>query len=70
MKISDDRDHPEANEDSPRMAVFLRGLSIGALVGAAIAGSAIWERARRRVEQRTASPEPAQSQPEGPRPEA
>jgi hypothetical protein len=32
------------------MAVFLRGLTIGALVGAAIAGSALWERARRRGE--------------------
>jgi len=32
------------------MAVFMRGLTIGALVGAAIAGSALWERARRRGE--------------------
>jgi hypothetical protein len=30
------------------MQVFLRGLSIGALVGAAIAGSAIWERSQRK----------------------
>jgi hypothetical protein len=29
-------------------AIFLRGLSIGALIGAAIAGSAIWERRRTR----------------------
>ncbi len=29
-------------------AVFLRGLSLGALVGAAIAGSAIWDRRRAR----------------------
>ena len=28
----------------------MRGLTIGALVGAAIAGSALWERARRRGE--------------------
>ena len=34
--------------DSPRMQAFLRGLSIGALVGAAIAGSAIWERSQRK----------------------
>ena len=34
--------------DSPRLQSFLRGLSIGALVGAAIAGSAIWERSQRR----------------------
>ena len=35
--------------------VFFRGLSIGALVGAAIAGSAIWERWRRRRHGRDAS---------------
>ncbi len=29
-------------------ARFLRGLTLGALVGAAIAGSAIWDRHRRR----------------------
>ena len=32
----------------PRVASFLRGVTIGALVGAAIAGSALWERAARR----------------------
>jgi hypothetical protein len=32
----------------PRVAAFLRGVTIGALVGAAIAGSALWERAVRR----------------------
>ena len=31
---------------SPLAATFLRGLSLGALVGAAIAGSAIWRRLR------------------------
>ena len=31
---------------SPLAGTFLRGLSLGALVGAAIAGSAIWRRAR------------------------
>jgi hypothetical protein len=36
-----------ADEGHPR-AIFLRGLSIGALVGAAIAGSTIWERRRGR----------------------
>ena len=30
-------------------SIFLRGLSLGALIGAAIAGSAIWERRRRRA---------------------
>ena len=37
-----------SDDDSPRLQAFLRGLSIGALVGAAIAGSAIWERSQRR----------------------
>lgn len=40
-------------------AIFLRGLSIGALIGAAIAGSAIWERRRtRQPGNRAASPPP------------
>ena len=34
-------------EHPPRMGAFVRGLTIGALVGAAIAGSAIWRRWRR-----------------------
>jgi len=29
------------------MTTFMRGLTLGALVGAAIAGSAIWQRGRR-----------------------
>jgi hypothetical protein len=38
-----------AGEDSALpQSVFLRGLSMGALIGAAIAGSALWERRRRR----------------------
>ena len=40
-------DDASGNED-PRLASFLRGVTIGALVGAAIAGSALWERAQRR----------------------
>ncbi len=32
--------------DERRQATFLRGLTIGALVGAAIAGSRIWRRRR------------------------
>ncbi|MHB8460725.1 MAG: hypothetical protein ACYDAK_08085 [Candidatus Limnocylindrales bacterium] len=32
--------------DDARFSVFLRGLSAGALVGAAIAGSAIWRHLR------------------------
>ncbi len=35
---------------------FLRGLTIGAFVGAAIAGSAVWERLRKRDDE--ASDEP------------
>ena len=34
--------------EDPRTGTFLRGLTIGALVGAAIAGSTIWGRLRRR----------------------
>jgi hypothetical protein len=34
-------------EEQPRMSTFIRGLTIGALVGAAIAGSTIWQRRRR-----------------------
>jgi len=39
-------------------SVFLRGLSLGALVGAAIAGSTIWDRrrARRNRADETAAP--------------
>ncbi len=31
-----------------QMATFLRGLTVGALIGAAIAGSRIWQRQRRK----------------------
>ncbi len=41
-------DLPSDADADPRMASFLRGVTIGALVGAAIAGSALWERAVRR----------------------
>lgn len=30
--------------EQPRLASFVRGLTIGALVGAALAGSAVWRR--------------------------
>jgi hypothetical protein len=33
-----------AAEGDPRVATFARGLVLGALVGAAIAGSTIWQR--------------------------
>jgi hypothetical protein len=32
--------------DDPRAAQFVRGLALGALVGAAIAGSTLWQRRR------------------------
>ncbi len=41
-------DDASASDADPRLASFLRGVTIGALVGAAIAGSALWERAQRR----------------------
>ena len=44
-------------------STFIRGLAIGALVGAAIAGSTIWERrrARRRLQEDLgADPDPGQ----------
>ncbi len=43
------READDGSDDTdPRLASFLRGVTIGALVGAAIAGSALWERAQRR----------------------
>lgn len=41
-------DDASGSDADPRLASFLRGVTIGALVGAAIAGSALWERAQRR----------------------
>jgi hypothetical protein len=40
-------------------SIFLRGLSLGALVGAVIAGSAIWERRRLRRGRSVAAEAPA-----------
>jgi hypothetical protein len=37
----------EGSRRSPIMSTFLRGVTTGALVGAAIAGSALWSRYRR-----------------------
>lgn len=45
-------DAAAAAEEAEGMARFLRGLTLGALVGAAIAGSAIWQRARSQTERR------------------
>ena len=38
----------EGSDRSPLVSTFLRGVTTGALVGAAIAGSALWSRYRRR----------------------
>ncbi len=46
-----------ATGDDERAATFARGLILGALVGAAIAGSTMWQRRRRPVTPR-ATPEP------------
>lgn len=51
MKSTGDADKKRDDELSPRLAAFLRGVTIGALVGAAVAGSALWERAVRRREE-------------------
>lgn len=56
--------HPELVHDDltpgghQQHSIFLRGLSLGALIGAAIAGSAIWDRRRARREraEETAAP--------------
>jgi hypothetical protein len=55
---------------SPTVSTFLRGLAIGALVGAAIAGSALLQRRRARGEAATSpasdeTPAPA-DEPDGP----
>ncbi len=39
-----------ASDEDPRAAQFVRGLALGALVGAAIAGSTIWQRRQSRRE--------------------
>jgi hypothetical protein len=41
----------EGSRRSPAMSTFLRGVTTGALVGAAIAGSALWGRYRRMRDQ-------------------
>ena len=41
------------DEDDQRATTFARGLALGALVGAAIAGSTIWQRRHARHERTT-----------------
>ena len=49
--------------DDPRAITFTRGLMLGALVGAALAGSTIWQRRHRRaaLDSPPASPRPSGS---------
>ena len=47
-------DLPADDGDSPKAATFARGLALGALVGAAIAGSTIWQRRHPRTKARVA----------------
>jgi len=41
-----ERVHPPATQPDSRFLAFARGLALGALAGAAIAGSSIWKRNR------------------------
>lgn len=52
-----DRGPALASHEDHGTASFLRGLTIGALIGAIIAGSSIWTRRRRRQRDRTAKVE-------------
>ena len=60
-----------AGED-PRVAQFVRGVALGALVGAAIAGSTLWGRRRTRHEPAPVDPSapllpaPADAEPRNP----
>jgi hypothetical protein len=45
------RESVQGDEPGRTGATFMRGLTLGALVGAAIAGSAIWQRRSRRARQ-------------------
>jgi lipid-binding SYLF domain-containing protein len=48
-----------ATDDDQRAATFVRGLALGALVGAAIAGSTIWQRRHARPNAAAADAAPA-----------
>ncbi|MEO8469199.1 MAG: hypothetical protein ABI573_05980 [Chloroflexota bacterium] len=49
-------DRPEPSTEVSTSGRFLRGLTLGALVGAAIAGSAVWDRLRNREHGAAAEP--------------
>ena len=48
------REALRGEEGASSGTTFMRGLTLGALIGAAVAGSAIWQRRGRRRLQRTA----------------
>jgi hypothetical protein len=59
----------EAGDDDVRATTFVRGLALGALVGAAIAGSTIWQRRhalsmKARTDTEPAAPDPVESETE------
>ena len=49
------REALRGEEGAPTGTTFMRGLTLGALIGAAVAGSAIWQRRGRRRLQRPAT---------------
>lgn len=49
-----------SQDDDERAATFAKGLALGALVGAAIAGSTIWQRHLARRSRPVATPEPGE----------
>jgi hypothetical protein len=52
------REALRGEEGATSGTTFMRGLTLGALMGAAVAGSAIWQRrGRRRQERRATNPE-------------
>jgi hypothetical protein len=46
------------NDDEARSRSFIRGLTVGAIVGAMIAGSTIWQRRHRTPAKPAQAPEP------------
>jgi hypothetical protein len=54
----------EGSHRSPTVSTFLRGVTTGALVGAAIAGSALWSRYRRSRSSTAPAPAPIITDPD------
>ena len=51
------QDVADALSDEHNMSTFIRGLTVGALVGAALAGSRVWQRRHRKRRPPTSKPE-------------